>query len=168
MRNLQNHIRPGNVQNQQQRQQAVENVVGREHGQNAWRLHGTTVDDARIEAEPRDDPDDGEEGEYAIAEFLVVGVLGELGRLWWSGERERERARKLSNSFLNTILQDYLQENIRTIVHDQHQRPNAMQIANPAEGQQQQCDHVMDEHLPKVLALDVEELGDGQRPVEGH
>lgn len=42
-----------------------------------------------------------------------------------------------------------------------------MQVAHPAERQQQQCDQVMDEHLPKVLAFDVEKLGDRERPVEG-
>lgn len=76
MRNLQDHIRPGNMQTQQQTQKTVENVVGREHGQNSWRLHGTAEDDARIEAKPRNDPNDGEESEYAVAGFLVVGVLG--------------------------------------------------------------------------------------------
>lgn len=70
------------MQTQQQAQQAVENVVGREHGQDAWGFHRSAVDYARIEAEPCDDPADGEKGEYAVAEFLVVCVFGELGRLF--------------------------------------------------------------------------------------
>lgn len=69
------------MQYQQHTQHTVENVIGGEHGQDAWCLHRCTIDDARIETEPRYDPDDGEEGENAVAEFLVVGVFGEFGRL---------------------------------------------------------------------------------------
>lgn len=62
----------------------------------------------------------------------------------------------------------YLKEDVCTVVHDQDEGADAVQIAHPAERQQQQRDYVVDEHLPEVLALDVEELGEGQRPVEGH
>lgn len=141
VRNLQNHVRPGEVQQQQRYQQTVEDEVGGEHGQNARRLHRAAVDDARIEAEPRDDPDEREHGKDAVAQLLVVGVLGDFGRL---------------------------QEDVGAIVDDQHQRADAMQIAHPRQRQQDQRDDVVHEHLPEVLALDVEELGDDQRPVKGH
>lgn len=43
-----------------------------------------------------------------------------------------------------------------------------MQIADPAKRHQQDRDHVVGEHLPKVLALHIVKLGRRQRPVEGH
>lgn len=43
-----------------------------------------------------------------------------------------------------------------------------MQIAHPTQRQQQQRDHMMNEHLPEVLALNVAELRHRQRPVERH
>lgn len=106
-----------------------------------WRLHRTAVDDARIKAEPRHDPDDREYGKDDIAQLLVVGVFGDFGRL---------------------------QEDVGTIVDDQHQRADTVQITHPRQRQKDQGDNVMDEHLPEVFAFDVKELGDDQRPVEGH
>lgn len=138
---LQNQVGPSNVQAQQQHQQTVENVVSREHGQYCGRFYGAAVDDARVEAQPGNDPDECEKCKNAIAQFLVVGIFGDFGGL---------------------------QENVGTIVNDQYQWADAMQVAHPAEGQQQQCDQMMHEHLPKVFALDVAELRNGQRPVEWH
>lgn len=43
-----------------------------------------------------------------------------------------------------------------------------MQVAHPAKGEQQQRHHVMDKHLPEVLALHIHKLADGERPVEAH
>lgn len=81
MRNLQYHIRPGYVQTKQHAQQTVEYVVGRKHGQNAWCLNRTAVDDARKEAQPCHDPQHRKYGKNAIAQFLVIGVFGDFRRL---------------------------------------------------------------------------------------
>lgn len=43
-----------------------------------------------------------------------------------------------------------------------------MQIAHPTKCQQQQGDHVMQEHLPEILSLNVKKLSDCQRPVKRH
>lgn len=82
------------MQAQQQHQQTVENVVSREHGQYCGRFYGAAVDDARVEAQPGNDPDECEKCKNAIAQFLVVGIFGDFGGL---------------------------QENVGTIVNDQYQ-----------------------------------------------
>jgi len=104
-------------------------------------VYYSPVDDARIEAQTCHNPDHCENGKDGIAELLIVGILGELGGL---------------------------QEDVGTVVNNENQGANAMQIAHPAERHQQQGDHVMDEHLPEVLTFHIEELGASEGPVEGH
>ena len=50
---------------------------------------------------------------------------------------------------------------------DEHEGADAGEVAGPGEAQQEDGGGVVDEHLPKVLALRVEELRDAERPVEG-
>ena len=116
MRNFQDQIGPCNVQAQQQDQQAVENVVSRKHWKYARCLNRAAINDARIESQSRNNPSDCEEGENAIAQPLIVGIFGNFGGF---------------------------QENISAIMHNQHQRSNAVQIAHPTQRQQQQRDDVM-------------------------
>lgn len=129
------------MEHQKHDEQRVEDVIDGIHGQDARRLDAGAVDDAREEPEPGGDPGDGEQAEHDIAGLLQVRVLQELRRL---------------------------QQNVTAVVHQQHQRADAMQVADPTERNQHQGQDVMDEHLPEVLSLVVDELGEGQRPIEGH
>lgn len=95
-------------------------------------LEHSPVDDAWIEAQSCHNPYHREDGKNGIAQLLVVGIFGELGRL---------------------------QEDVGTVVDNQDQGADTVQIAYPTERHQQKGDHVMDEHLPEVLAFHVEELG---------
>lgn len=52
----------------------------------------------------------------------------------------------------------HLQKNVRTIVHNENERANTMQIANPTEGNESDRDNVMYEHLPEIFATNIEEL----------
>lgn len=52
----------------------------------------------------------------------------------------------------------YLQENVCTIVNNENQRANTMQVTDPTERNKSNCYDVMDEHLPKVFATHIEEL----------
>lgn len=138
---LQDHISPNQVEHQEHDQQRVEDVVDRVHRQDLRGLNRCAVDDARVHSEARHDPRHCEQAEDNIAGLLQIRVLQELRSL---------------------------EQNISAVVNQQNQRPDAMQIANPTERNQHQGEDVMDEHLPKVLPLVVDELREGQRPVESH
>lgn len=45
---------------------------------------------------------------------------------------------------------------------------NACEVCQNAEVEEHESDNVVDEHLPEVFALDVGELGDQERIVEGY
>ena len=60
----------------------------------------------------------------------------------------------------------YLQEDISDVVNDEHKGPDSGEVARPAESHERDGGHVMDEHLPEVLPLHVEELRNAERPVE--
>jgi len=47
-----------------------------------------------------------------------------------------------------------------------NQCPYTNKIANITENEQSDCDYVMNKHLPKVLAFDVEKLRDQQGKIE--
>lgn len=64
------------------------------------------VDNAWIETKTGYNPDNGKDGEYGIAYLLVFGIFSQLGRL---------------------------KEYISTIVYDQNQRADTMQIAYPTQ-----------------------------------
>lgn len=53
-------------------------------------------------------------------------------------------------------------------MYEQHERAHPDEVARPREGHECDGGHVVHEHLPEVLAPHVEELREGQRPVEAH
>lgn len=44
-------------------------------------------------------------------------------------------------------------------MENQGETTNPMEVADPGKPQQEQCKDMMGEHLPKVLPLDIKELG---------
>jgi len=56
---------------------------------------------------------------------------------------------------------------VRTVVNNQHKGPDPGEVCSPGEHHECDCGVVVDEHLPEVLAFNIEELGDGEGPVEG-
>jgi len=122
-------------------QQPVEDVVGGEHlNESGCVQHGGIQDPGRIDSASRDNPGYGEKKENRITQLPVFDISAELGQL---------------------------QQMVGAVVHNQHQRPDPGKVRGPGEHHQRYRRVVMDEHLPKILSLDVEELGDGERPVEG-
>lgn len=51
-------------------------------------------------------------------------------------------------------------------MQQEHEGADAVQVADPAEGEQRDGGEVVHEHLPEVLAPHVPELRQRQRPVE--
>lgn len=107
--------------------------------------HGTTVPNSppknikRIESQSSNNPQHSEHTEYTITEFLICCVFSGF-----------------------CCIKEY----VSTVVEQQDQCANSIQIADPAERQQGDRRNMVDKHLPKVLVADVPELGYGQRPVE--
>ena len=80
---------------------------------------------------PGDHPGDGKEDKNGVACFLVSRVSEHLRQL---------------------------EQMIRAVVHDQHQRPDPVRVGRPAEHHQGDRCVVVDEHLPKVLSPHVKKL----------
>ena len=51
-------------------------------------------------------------------------------------------------------------------MYDEYERAHPGEVAGPGEGHEEDGGGVVDHHLPEVLALHVEELGDAEGPVE--
>jgi hypothetical protein len=60
----------------------------------------------------------------------------------------------------------YLKENISTIVCQEHQCSNAMEVAHPWEPHKAYGSYVMYKHLPEILALYIKKLGHCQWPIK--
>ena len=117
---------------------------------------GGGVDDpGREESEPGEGPGEGEHHERGVAGGVPAGVAEELGQL---------------------------EPVVGEVVDQEDQGAHPVHVVGPAEGEQGQGRHVVDEHLPEVLeqdwpgfqmvldhlSLDIKELGDEEGPVEGH
>lgn len=97
--NLQDHVRPYQVQHQKRYKQRVEDVVDGVHREDLRGFDARAVDDARVKSESRHDPSDREKAENDVAGFLQVRVFQELRSL---------------------------KQNVRAVMHKQNQRPDAM------------------------------------------
>lgn len=60
MCDLQNHIRPYDMQAQHQNEETIENIVSWKHWKNSRCFNATAVDDSRIETQSSYNPYDGE------------------------------------------------------------------------------------------------------------
>ena len=137
---LEDVVSPYDVQDQQGWQQDIKDVVGREHLDQLGRFDGCAVKDvSRVDSESCQNPGEGKADEQEVAGLLEVCVLAHLAGF---------------------------EENVSTVVNCKDQSSDPGQVASPRERHQRNGSHVMDEHLPEVLSLDVEELADAERPVE--
>ena len=82
---------------------------------------------------PGDHPGDGKEDKNGIACFLVSRVPEHLGQL---------------------------QQVVRAVVHDQHQRPDPVRVGRPAEHHQRDRCVVVYEHLPEIFSPHVKKLAE--------
>jgi hypothetical protein len=67
-----------------------------------------------------------------------------------------------TDDYIYTDLKEYISK----IMNQECQSADSVEVANPREGQQGQSEHMVSEHLPKVLPLDIEELWPHQWPIE--
>ena len=86
------------------------------------------------------DPDGGEHHEHGLADLVVVGVPQQLGQL---------------------------QQRVTAVVDDHDECPHPDEVSRPGEHDEGDGGHVVEEHLPEVLPLNVKELAEAQGPVEG-
>lgn len=137
---LQNERRPDHVQHLQSAEQTVEDVVGRKHFDHPERVVRRVGDDAvGQQHDAREDPAEREQREQDVRQTPHLQVAEDL-----------------------RAVQRYVGE----VVDDHHHGADAVEVAGPGEREQQHGDDVVYEHLPEVLALDVEELRHDQRQVE--
>ncbi len=59
----------------------------------------------------------------------------------------------------------HLEKYVGYVVNDEDERADPGEVAGPGEAHEGNGGQVMNEHLPEVLPLHVEKLGDHQRPV---
>ena len=85
------------------------------------------------------DPGRGEDDQHGLAGAVVVGVAEELG---------------------------HLEQGVAAVVHDHHEGPHPHEVGRPGEHDQGDGGLVVDEHLPEVFPLHIEELAEAQGPVE--
>lgn len=92
---------------------------------------------------PRDwpwyDPGRGEDDQHGLAGAVVVSVAEELG---------------------------HLEQGVAAVVHDHDEGPHPHEVGRPGEHDEGDGGLVVDEHLPEVFPLHIEELAEAQGPVE--
>ena len=86
-------------------------------------------------------PDWCEDDQHGLAGSAVLGVSEELGQL---------------------------QQRVTTVVDDEDEGSNPDKVRRPAEPNESDGGLVVDEHLPEIFSLHIEELAEGKRPVESH
>ena len=86
-------------------------------------------------------PDWCEDDQHGLAGSAVLGVSEELGQL---------------------------QQRVATVVDDEDQGSDPDKVRGPAEPYESDSGLVVDEHLPEIFSLHIEELAEGKRPVESH
>ena len=86
-------------------------------------------------------PDWCEDDQHGLAGSAVLGVSEEFGQL---------------------------QQRVATVVDDEDEGSNPDKVRGPAEAYESDGCLVMDEHLPEIFSLHIEELAEGERPVESH
>ena len=116
---------------------------------------GGVADPAGEKSESGERPDKSENPKAGVAGLRPSGIAQQLG---------------------------HLQPVVREVVDDEDQGAHPVHVVAPAEGEQGEGGHVVDEHLPEVLdahiksnvdcfsylSLHVKELGKEEGPVEGH
>ena len=90
---------------------------------------------------PGNHPDWCEDDQHCLTSPAVLGVSEEFGQL---------------------------QQRIPTVVDDEDEGSDPDKVSGPAEPYQRDGGLVVDEHLPEIFPLHVEELTEGERPVESH
>lgn len=105
LHDAQDEVRPEDVQAQQEDQQAVEDVIGEEHWDYLWCIkHCILNNPHRKDPNACNNPQQRKHRKHRIAQLLIPSILRHLGRL---------------------------QENIRAVMQQQHQRSNPRHITHP-------------------------------------
>ena len=86
-------------------------------------------------------PDRCEDDQNSLAGPAVLGVSEELGQF---------------------------QQRVATVVDDEDKSSDPDKVSGPAEANEGDGGLVVDEHLPEIFSLHIEELTEGEGPVESH